>query len=85
MPKGKTNAPLIMLVTPEMLQMAQIQALAAAGHTISELPREAVNVDLILGANCHIMTDDMLTKPGIMVAAMKAARKRKKGKKNAMP
>lgn len=82
MPKGKTNQPLIMMVTPEMMASLTMKAMAAQGHTVRELPRECIDVDLIMGVNCHMFTDDMLNKPGIMVAAMKAARKRKKEKKS---
>jgi len=82
MAKGKTNQPIVMMITPEMMQEIAVQQLSQQGHTVLPLPRECIKADLVLGTNCHIMTVDMLKKPGIMLAAMKAARKRKKEKKN---
>lgn len=81
MPKGQTNQPLTIMVTPEMLDKLLIQTLINQGHSVSPLPAECVAVDLVLGVNCHMFTDDMLDKPGTLLAAMKAARKRKKNAK----
>lgn len=81
MAKGKTNQPLAIMVPQEWLNQALIQQFAEKGHTIVTMPKECINVDIIFGVNCHMMTSDMMLRKGIMDTALQAARKRKKEKK----
>lgn len=78
MAKGKTNQPLTFMVPQEWIEKAMIQALIEKGHEVVTMPKECVNVDIIFGVNCHIMTDDMMLQKGLVDVAIRAARKRKK-------
>lgn len=82
MPKGKTNQPLVFMIPAEWRDLELFQSLLAQGHTLINLPPEAIKADIVFGVNCHVMTDEMISQKGIMVTALKAARKRKKLAKN---
>ena len=81
MPKGKTNNALTFVIPPELFEAALFKGLQEQGHTLTPMPRECINADVIFGINCHILTEEMMNQKGIMDMALKAARKRKKEKK----
>jgi len=82
MPKGKTNQALTIMIPAEWRSLALFQDLEAMGHNLIDMPPEAIRSDIVMGVNCHIFTNEMLGQKGIITVALKAARKRKKGKKN---
>ena len=77
MPKGKTNAPLNILVTDERLHdSAEMQALQVQGHNVCVTTAYS-EYDRIYGPNCYRMTKDLLP---FLPLSLKEARLEKKGK-----
>jgi len=79
---GRTNKPLTILVTDDTLyNHPTIQDLMAKGHTVIPLylnyERDS---DMVMGSKCHLMDLDHLP---YLPIAMKEARKRKYGTKEA--
>jgi len=81
MAKGKTNQPLSFVVPAEWVEKMVIQKLIEQGHSVTTLPKECMEADIVFGINCHIMTDLMLAQKGMLDTILRAARKRKKEKK----
>lgn len=82
MAKGKTNQPLAFVVPQEWMETELFKKLLAQGHSVQPMPPACMEADVIFGVNCHWMTDEMMSKKGLLDLVLKTARKRKKEKKN---
>ena len=75
---GRTSKPRTLLVTDESLRAsAEIQVLAAKGHTILawEQAGNMIQPDLILGPNCRMVTPETVKYVGLALKELGAARK----------
>lgn len=78
MAKGKTNQPLAFAIPMGWAEKPLFRDLAEKGHTVVEVYNE--EFDIVFGPNCHMLTEDMMNQKGMVDVALRAARKRKKGK-----
>ena len=54
---GRTSKPLTILALPPTDQWAEVEALAAQGHTIHTVWAVGVTYDIIIGERCHRMSE----------------------------
>ena len=75
MPKGKTNAPLnILVIGPVLYTSTEFTILREQGHTV-DYQGEWTKYDRVYGPNCYRMTEDLLP---FLPLSLKQARLEKK-------